>query len=124
MMTRVLEIAETQIMLRLGQARIIALATVDEPEPAHAVGAALVRGGLPCLELARPRVGVLRAARRVDGLLVGAGNLRIGFEGGTSINRKDWGLTWNAALETGGVLVSEKIKLEFDISAIQNTVEA
>ncbi len=52
------------------------------------------------------------------------GNLRIGFEGGTSINRKDWGLTWNAALETGGVLVSEKIKLEFDISAIQNTVEA
>ncbi|MEP9363095.1 YceI family protein [Nocardioides sp. CN2-186] len=52
------------------------------------------------------------------------GNLRIGFEGGTSINRKDWGLTWNAALETGGVLVSEKIKLEFDISAIQNSVEA
>ena len=47
------------------------------------------------------------------------GNLRIGFEGGTSINRKDWDLTWNAALETGGVLVSEKIKLEFDISAIQ-----
>ncbi|MBZ5738092.1 YceI family protein [Nocardioides mangrovi] len=52
------------------------------------------------------------------------GNLRIGFEGGTTINRKDWGLTWNAALETGGVLVSEKIKLEFDISAIQNTSEA
>jgi polyisoprenoid-binding protein YceI len=52
------------------------------------------------------------------------GNLRIGFEGGTSINSKDWGLTWNAALETGGVLVSEKIKLEFDISAIQNAQEA
>ena len=48
------------------------------------------------------------------------GNLRVGFEGGTTINRKDWGLTWNAALETGGVLVSEKVKLEFDISAIQN----
>ena len=48
------------------------------------------------------------------------GNLRIGFEGGAAINRKDWGLTWNAALETGGVLVSEKIKLEFDVSAIQN----
>jgi polyisoprenoid-binding protein YceI len=48
------------------------------------------------------------------------GNLRIGFEGGTSINRKDWGLTWNAALETGGVLVSEKIKLDFDVSAIKN----
>ncbi len=48
------------------------------------------------------------------------GNVRVGFEGETTINRKDWGLTWNAALETGGVLVSEKIKLEFDISAIQS----
>jgi polyisoprenoid-binding protein YceI len=48
------------------------------------------------------------------------GNVRVGFEGETTINRKDWGLTWNAALETGGVLVSEKIKLEFDVSAIQN----
>ena len=48
------------------------------------------------------------------------GNLRVGFEGATTINRKDWGLSWNAALETGGVLVSEKIKLEFDVSAIRN----
>src|SRR6478672_4076367 len=48
------------------------------------------------------------------------GDLRVGFEGATSINRKDWDLSWNAALETGGVLVSEKIKLEFDVSAIQN----
>ncbi len=48
------------------------------------------------------------------------GNVRVGFEGETTINRKDWGLTWNAALETGGVLVSEKIKLEFDISAIKS----
>jgi polyisoprenoid-binding protein YceI len=47
------------------------------------------------------------------------GNLRIGFEGATSINRKDWGLTYNAALETGGVLISDKIRLEFDVSAIQ-----
>ena len=49
------------------------------------------------------------------------GNVRIGFEGPTTISRKDWGLTWNAALETGGFLVSDKIKLEFDISAIQVT---
>ena len=49
------------------------------------------------------------------------GNDRIGFEGQTTISRKDWGLTWNAALETGGFLVSDKIKLEFDISAIQVT---
>ncbi|MGA8246262.1 MAG: YceI family protein [Nocardioides sp.] len=47
------------------------------------------------------------------------GNLRIGFEGQATISRKDWGLTWNAALETGGFLVSDKIKLDIDISAIQ-----
>jgi polyisoprenoid-binding protein YceI len=47
------------------------------------------------------------------------GNLRVGFEGQTTLLRKDFGLTWNAALETGGMLVSDKIKLEFDISAIQ-----
>ena len=48
------------------------------------------------------------------------GNTRVGFEGALTVNRKDWGLTWNAALETGGVLVSERIKLDFDISAIQS----
>jgi polyisoprenoid-binding protein YceI len=51
------------------------------------------------------------------------GNTRIGFEGAATLNRKDWGLSWNAALETGGVLVSEKIKLQFDISAIQTPAE-
>jgi polyisoprenoid-binding protein YceI len=48
------------------------------------------------------------------------GNDRIGFEGATEINRKDWGLTWNAALETGGILVGDKIKIELDISAIKS----
>ena len=46
------------------------------------------------------------------------GNTRIGFEGDTTIDRTEWDLSFNAALETGGVLVSEKVKLEFDISAI------
>lgn len=48
------------------------------------------------------------------------GNTRAGFEGTATINRKDWGISWNAALETGGVLVSDKVKLEFDVSAIKN----
>lgn len=47
------------------------------------------------------------------------GNLRAGFEGKTVINRNDYGLSWNAALETGGVLVSEKITLEFEVSAVK-----
>ncbi len=36
------------------------------------------------------------------------------------INRKDFGVTWNAMLEGGGVLVSEKITLEIEVSAIRN----
>jgi polyisoprenoid-binding protein YceI len=48
------------------------------------------------------------------------GNERVGFEGKAEIKRSEWGLTWNAALETGGVLISDKIKLSFDISAIKN----
>jgi len=47
------------------------------------------------------------------------GNLRAGFEGSATINRMDYGITWNAALETGGVLVSDKIVLEFEVSAIK-----
>jgi polyisoprenoid-binding protein YceI len=47
------------------------------------------------------------------------GNTRVGLEGTTTINRKDWGVNWNAALETGGVLVGEKVVLEFEVSAIR-----
>ncbi|MEE1797871.1 YceI family protein [Streptomyces sp. NPDC101062] len=52
------------------------------------------------------------------------GNERVGFEGSATILRSDWGLTWNAALETGGVMVSDKVKLGFDISAIKQGPEA
>ena len=47
------------------------------------------------------------------------GNTRIGFEGAATIKRSDWGMSFNAALETGGVLVSDKVVLEFEISAIK-----
>jgi polyisoprenoid-binding protein YceI len=48
------------------------------------------------------------------------GNVRVGLEGSTTINRSDFGVSWNTALEAGGVLVSDKVTLEFDISAIKN----
>jgi polyisoprenoid-binding protein YceI len=47
-------------------------------------------------------------------------NQRVGFEGTVTVNRKDWGINWNAALEAGGVLVSEKVTLEFEVSAVKN----
>jgi polyisoprenoid-binding protein YceI len=49
------------------------------------------------------------------------GNHRVGLEGSTEINRKDWGVNWNAVLEAGGMLVSEKVTLEFEVSAIKAT---
>jgi polyisoprenoid-binding protein YceI len=47
------------------------------------------------------------------------GNLRAGFSASTVVEREDWGLSWNAALETGGVLVSKKVTLNLEISAIK-----
>jgi len=47
------------------------------------------------------------------------GNTRLGLEGTTVINRKDWGVNFNAPLEAGGVLVGEKVTLEFEISAVK-----
>ena len=47
------------------------------------------------------------------------GNTRVGFEGALAIKRSDWELTWNTVLDTGGVLVSDRIQVEFDVSAIK-----
>ncbi|WP_369045378.1 YceI family protein [Sinomonas sp. P10A9] len=49
------------------------------------------------------------------------GNMRAGFEGSRRIDRKDFGVNWNAGLDSGGVLVSDRILLEFEISAIKST---
>ena len=45
------------------------------------------------------------------------GNTRAGFEGEAEISRKDFDLNWNVPLDAGGVLVSDKIKIQLDISA-------
>ncbi|CEI83988.1 polyisoprenoid-binding protein [Oceanobacillus oncorhynchi subsp. incaldanensis] len=44
-----------------------------------------------------------------------SGSIVAGFSGSTSINRKEFGLTWNASLETGGVLVGEEVKINFEL---------
>jgi polyisoprenoid-binding protein YceI len=75
-----------------------------------------VTGDLGIKDVIRPVI--------VDFTLTGSardpwGQLRVGFEGALAIRRSDWGLTWNTALDTGGVLVSDKIQIEFDVSAIK-----
>jgi polyisoprenoid-binding protein YceI len=52
------------------------------------------------------------------------GNDRIGFSATTTINRKDFGLTYNQALETGGVLVGEALEIEISIEAVNAQVAA
>ena len=47
------------------------------------------------------------------------GNTRIGWTATTKINRKDFGLNWNAALETGGILVGDDVTLTLDVEAIK-----
>ncbi len=47
---------------------------------------------------------------------------RAGFDGTTTIDRTEWGLVYNQRLKAGGSMVSEKVRLQFDISAVRSTV--
>jgi polyisoprenoid-binding protein YceI len=47
------------------------------------------------------------------------GGTRAGFTAQAEVNRKDWGLEWNVALETGGVLVGDKVKIQLEIEAVK-----
>ena len=47
------------------------------------------------------------------------GGERIAFTAATDVDREDWGLTWNVALETGGVLVGKKVRLELNVQAVR-----
>ena len=52
------------------------------------------------------------------------GQLRAGLEGTRRIDRKDWGVSWNTPLDSGGVLVSDKITLEFELSLVKDAPAA
>jgi polyisoprenoid-binding protein YceI len=47
------------------------------------------------------------------------GNERVGFTARGALDRKDFGLVWNQALETGGVLVSDRVELELEVQAVR-----
>ncbi|WIG97861.1 YceI family protein [Myxococcus sp. SDU36] len=51
------------------------------------------------------------------------GNVKAAFEAKTSVDRRDFGLTWNQALETGGVLVGEKIEITIEVQAVKAQAE-
>lgn len=52
------------------------------------------------------------------------GNERIGFVAKTSIDRKEFGLTWSQVLETGGVLVGDRIEIELDVQAVRAAAQS
>jgi polyisoprenoid-binding protein YceI len=52
------------------------------------------------------------------------GNARVGFTAKGSLNRQDFGLKWNQALETGGVLVSDRVDIELEVQAVQVAASA
>lgn len=51
------------------------------------------------------------------------GNVRIGASATTKIKRSDYGLTWNAALETGGVMLGDDVKIELDVELVKQKAE-
>ncbi len=82
----------------------------SDPETWTLVGDLTIRGVTKPVELTLNFLGVTPDPW---------GGIRAGFEGSGKINRKDWGLTWNAGLETGGVVVGDQVKLELDIEAVK-----
>ncbi len=88
---------------------------LEDPEHVNVTGDLTLRGVTKSVTIPFEFTGAARDAYD---------NERIGFEGSVAVNRKDFGVNWNAPLEAGGVLVSEKVTLEFDISAVKQGAEA
>lgn len=81
------------------------------------VGELKITGGLTILDVTKEVV------LKVEGPSAEAkdpwGNLRVGASGSTKIKRSDFGLTWNAALETGGVMLGDDVKIELDLELVK-----
>jgi polyisoprenoid-binding protein YceI len=79
-------------------------------------GTATVTGDLTIKDITRP----VTLNARFEGLAQDPwGGERAAFSAVAEIDREDWGMTWNQALETGGVLVSKRVKLEIDVQAVR-----
>ncbi len=80
-----------------------------------------VRGDLTIRDVTRP---VVLEAEYLGAAVDPWGNSRVGFSARTKINRKDYGLTWNKALEAGGLLVGEEVEILLEIEGIEKKSEA
>src|SRR5437762_2164062 len=74
-------------------------------------------GDLTIRDLTRPlTLDVVYSGQAKDPM----GGVHAGFSAYSTINRKDWGLTWNVALETGGFLVGEEVKLALEVEVLRS----
>ncbi len=85
------------------------------PESFRITGSLTVRGNTRTVTLEGEELG-----RGTDPW----GNPRVGFRASTEISREEFGLTWNQALETGGVLVGDKVKISLEVQAIPASDES
>lgn len=83
-------------------------------------GAYIVTGDLTIRDVTQ----TITVPLEMTGVMVDAfGITRAGFEGSRRVKRRDFGLEWNMPMDKGGVLVSEKIDLEFEISAVKRDAQ-
>lgn len=80
-----------------------------------------VRGDLTIRGTTRPVVLEVEYGGRVQDPW---GGQRVGFSARTSLNRKDFGLGWNQALETGGVVVGDKVEIALELEAVRKAAQA
>lgn len=76
------------------------------------------------LEINGVKKPVTLAVEHTGAVLDPWGSQRIGFHATTKINRKDFGLTWNKLLETGGLVVGEDVTIEITLEGIKETAKA
>lgn len=86
---------------------------IDE-DSARLIGDLTIRGETQTVELDVEYQGMAKSPW---------GQVSAGFSATTRFNRKDWGLSWNQALETGGVLVGDEVKVNIEVELIKQDVE-
>ncbi|HEX6386588.1 MAG TPA: YceI family protein [Anaerolineae bacterium] len=87
---------------------------LDDEEHATLIGDLTIRGETHEVELDVEYQGMAKSPW---------GTMSAGFSAWTTLNRKDWGLAWNQALETGGFLVGDKLDVEIEVELVKQDVE-
>ena len=104
-------VAQPAVETRLPLATQVIMVLLDQQDPTAAV-----TGDLTVRDVTRP----VTLNVEFEGANASPfGDQRVAFSASTDIDREDWGLTWNVALETGGVLVGKQVRIELNVQAVK-----